>query len=53
MNAKGGKEDIFKLTMGIESVNEIHNDNGTRTVNFATSKNLESQKYNVPMLSHP
>jgi hypothetical protein len=38
MNAKEGREDIFKLTMGIETLNEIINVNGVRTVNFATYK---------------
>jgi hypothetical protein len=35
-----GKEDIFKQTVGTESLHEISNDNGARVVNFATSKNL-------------
>jgi hypothetical protein len=39
-NAKAGREDIFKLTIGNESLHEISNDNGVRLVNFATSKNL-------------
>jgi hypothetical protein len=39
-NAKVGGEDIFKLTIGNESLHEISNDNGGRVVNFATSKNL-------------
>jgi hypothetical protein len=39
-NAKVGREDIFKLTIGNESLNEISNDNGASIVNFATSKNL-------------
>jgi hypothetical protein len=39
-NAKLGKEDIFKLTIGNESSHEINNDNGVRVVNFATSKSL-------------
>jgi endonuclease/exonuclease/phosphatase family metal-dependent hydrolase len=39
-NAKIGREDIFKLTSGNESLHEICNDNGVRVVNFATSKNL-------------
>jgi hypothetical protein len=39
-NAKVGREDIFKLTIGNESLHEISNDNGVRLVNFATSKNL-------------
>jgi hypothetical protein len=39
-NAKVGREDIFKPTIGNESLHEISNDNGVRLVNFATSKNL-------------
>jgi hypothetical protein len=39
-NAKVGREDIFKPTIGNESTHEISNDNGVRVVNFATSKNL-------------
>jgi hypothetical protein len=39
-NVKGGKENIFKPTIGNESLNEISIDNGVRVVNFATSKNL-------------
>jgi hypothetical protein len=38
-NAKVGKEDIFKLTVGNESLHEISDDNGVRVVNFTTSKN--------------
>jgi hypothetical protein len=40
-NAKVGREDIFKPTVGIESLHKISNDNGVRLVNFATSKNLK------------
>jgi phage-related protein len=40
LNAKVGREDIFKLTIGNESLHEISNDNEVRVVNFATSKNL-------------
>jgi hypothetical protein len=39
-NAKLGKEDIFKPTIGNESLHEIGDDNGVRVVNFAISKNL-------------
>jgi exonuclease III len=39
-NAKIGREDIFKLTVGNETLHEISNDNGVRVVNFATSKNF-------------
>jgi hypothetical protein len=39
-NAKVGRKDIFKPTVGIESSHEISNDNGVRVVNFTTSKNL-------------
>ena len=35
-----GKENIFKPTIGNESLNQDSNDNGVRLVNFATSKNL-------------
>jgi hypothetical protein len=41
-SAKVGKEDIFKPTIGNESLHEIVNDNGVRIVNC--------QKYNVPTL---
>ena len=39
-NAKVGREDIFKPTIGKESLHATSNDNGVRLVNFATSKNL-------------
>jgi endonuclease/exonuclease/phosphatase family metal-dependent hydrolase len=39
-NAKVGREDIFKPTIGNESLYEISNDNGVRLVTFATSKKL-------------
>jgi hypothetical protein len=39
-NVKVGREDIFELIIGNESLHEISNDNGVRVVNFATSKNL-------------
>jgi hypothetical protein len=35
-----GREDIFKPTIGSESLHEISNDSGVRVANFATSKNL-------------
>jgi len=38
-NAKLGRE-IFKPTIGNESLHQYSNDNGVRIVNFATSKNL-------------
>jgi exonuclease III len=39
-NAKVGRENIFKPTIGNGSLHEISNDNGVRIVNFATSKIL-------------
>jgi hypothetical protein len=39
-SAKVGREDIFKQTIGNESLHEISNNNGVRLLNFATSKNL-------------
>jgi hypothetical protein len=49
LNAKVGKEDIFKPTIGNESLHEISNDNGVTVVNFATSKNIT---VNSTMFSH-
>ena len=39
-NAKMGRENIFKPTVGNESLHQDSNDNDVRIVNFATSKNL-------------
>jgi hypothetical protein len=39
-SVKVDKEDIFKPTIGNESLHEIIKDNGVRVVNFVTSKNL-------------
>jgi hypothetical protein len=40
INAKIGREDIFKPIIGNESLHEISKDNGVRVLHFATSKNL-------------
>jgi hypothetical protein len=37
-NVKVGREKIFKPTIGQEILHHDSNDNGVRTVNFATSK---------------
>jgi hypothetical protein len=34
------RENIFKLTIGNESLHQDSNDNGVRIINFVTSKNL-------------
>jgi endonuclease/exonuclease/phosphatase family metal-dependent hydrolase len=47
-NAKEGREDIFKQTIGNESLHKISNDNGVRLVNFATSKNLRVKSTMFP-----
>lgn len=39
-NAEVGREDVMKQTTGSESLHEIHNVNGIRVVNYATSKNV-------------
>jgi len=39
-NEKVGRENIFKPTIGQESLHQDSNDNGVRLVNFATSQNL-------------
>jgi hypothetical protein len=46
-NAKVGRDEIFKPTIGNESLHKISNDNGVRLVHFATPKNLRVKKYNV------
>ena len=38
INAKLGREDIFKPIIGQESLHQVSNDNGVRLVNLATSK---------------
>jgi hypothetical protein len=38
--AKVGREGIFKLTIGNESLHEVSNGNGVRLGNFTTSKNI-------------
>jgi hypothetical protein len=47
-NAKVGKEDIFKPTIGNESLHQDSKDNGVRVVNFATSKNLVAKRTMFP-----
>ena len=39
-NAKLGRENIFKPTIGNESPHQDSNDNGVRIVNFVTQNNL-------------
>ena len=39
-NAKVGRENIFKPTIGNESPYQDSNENGIRLVKYATSKNL-------------
>jgi hypothetical protein len=50
-NARVEREDIFKLTIGNESLHEISNDNGVRLVNFVTSKNLRVKSTMFPHLN--
>jgi hypothetical protein len=38
-NAKVGREDILKPTIGNESLHEFSNDNGVGVIDFATFKN--------------
>jgi hypothetical protein len=47
-NSKLGSEDIFKQTIGNESLHKINNDNGDRLVNFATSKKLRVKSTMFP-----
>jgi hypothetical protein len=47
-NAKVDREDIFKPTIGNESLHETSNDNGVRLVNVATSKTLRVKSTMFP-----
>jgi hypothetical protein len=47
-NAKAGREDIFKPTIGNENLHEISNCNGGRLANFAKSKNLIAKSTMFP-----
>ncbi|KAJ4437040.1 hypothetical protein ANN_17174 [Periplaneta americana] len=47
-NAKVGREDIFRPTIGKESLHAISSNNGVRLVNFATSKNLIVKSITFP-----
>jgi hypothetical protein len=47
-NAKVVMEDIFKPTIGNESLHKTSNDSGVRAVNFATSKNLIVKSTMIP-----
>jgi hypothetical protein len=40
LNAKMGRDNIFKPTIGNKSLHQDSNDNGVSMVNFATSENL-------------
>jgi hypothetical protein len=52
-NAKVGREDIFKPTIGSENLHKICNDNGVGVVNFATSKNLTVKSTMLPHRNIP
>jgi endonuclease/exonuclease/phosphatase family metal-dependent hydrolase len=47
-NTKVGREDIFKPTIGNETLHEISNDNGVRLVYIVTSKNLRVKSTMFP-----
>jgi len=51
-NAKVGRENIFKPTIGNASLHQYSNDNGVRIVNFATSKNLVVKSTMFPPPKH-
>jgi hypothetical protein len=48
-NAKVGREDFFRPTIGNECLHEISHDNGVRVVKFATYKNLIVKSTVLPM----
>jgi hypothetical protein len=45
LNAKLGREDNFKPTVGDESLQQDSNDNGIRIVNVTTSESLVVNPY--------
>jgi hypothetical protein len=47
-SAKVGREDIFKPTIGNESLHEISNYNGVKLVNFTMSKNFRVKNMMFP-----
>ena len=51
-NAKVGRENIFKPTIGNDSLHQDSNDNGVRVVNFVTSKKSSSEEDVVPTPRH-
>jgi len=48
INAKVGRETIFKPTIGNESIHQDSNDNGLRIVNFAT---FDGERFNLRKLN--
>jgi hypothetical protein len=48
LNAKVGKEEIFKPVINNKIVHEASNDNGVRVVQFPTSKNLIVESTTFP-----
>jgi len=50
-NAKVGRENIFKPTIGNESLHQDSNYNGVGIVNFATSKHLVVKSTMLPHLN--
>jgi hypothetical protein len=46
-----GRKDIYKPTIGKESLHEINNDNGVRVVKFSTSKDLTVKSTMFPQHS--
>ena len=52
-NAKAERENIFKPTIGQESLHQDSNDNGVRLVNVVTSQNLGVKSTMFPHLDLP
>jgi hypothetical protein len=48
LNATVGGEDLLKLTIGNESLQEMSNNNRVRVVKFCYIQNSHCQKYKVP-----
>jgi hypothetical protein len=51
-NAKVEREEVFKPTIGNESLHQISNDNIVKVISFSISKQHNCQEYNVPTSQH-
>jgi endonuclease/exonuclease/phosphatase family metal-dependent hydrolase len=51
-NAEVGRQDIFKLIIGNESLHEVSNNNGGQSSKFCDFKKSNCQEHNFPILRY-